>query len=108
MESISLKKVTGIVVACVIGAYAVSAKANEVEIEPKKVDKTIVKVTEKLSQFTVLKNKFDLDKNGLLSKEELVAGQAEKILNHFSEIDLNTDLGISEQELTKYIANLKE
>jgi len=109
MEAISLKKVTAIVGICIIGSYLVSANAtaNDLKVENKLTKANITISESALSQFSPLIEKFDLDKNGLLSKQEVKAAELENLLNNFDEIDLNTDSGISEEEFNQFIALVK-
>ncbi|MDG1751491.1 MAG: hypothetical protein P8I03_07510 [Thalassotalea sp.] len=115
MEAISLKKVTAVVLTCVIGSYFASASADDAKLEVKTdvssdVKADVVKVISEAktpSKFAMLVEKFDLDKDGLLSKAEIESSKSEKLLTVFSKIDLNTDSGISEAEFNQYIAKVK-
>lgn len=112
MKTISLKKVTAVVLTCVVGS---SYFANANETDAKLMEKTDAKVakvkviSEKkaASKFAMLVKKFDLDKDGLLSKVEIETSKSEKLLALFSKIDTNTDSGISEAEFNQYIAQVK-
>ncbi|MCO4800240.1 MAG: hypothetical protein KC484_13580 [Colwelliaceae bacterium] len=107
MTAISLKKVTAVVVTCVIGSYIASSSANDMNSEVKTKKVQAVDVTKGLNQFAPLVKKFDLNKDGLLSKAEVKASKLEKLISHFSEIDSNTDSGISEAEFNQFIAETK-
>lgn len=111
MEAISLKKVTAVVLTCVIGSYFANANENDAKVDMKtEVKKTEVKViteAKALSKFEVLVEKFDLNKDGLLSKAEIQTSKSEKLLALFSKIDLNTESGISEAEFNQYLAKIK-
>jgi hypothetical protein len=111
MNTISLKKVTAVVLTCVIGSYFANANENDTKLEVKtEVKSAAVKVISEAkssSKFAMLVEKFDLDKDGLLSKAEIQSSKSEKLLTLFSKIDLNTDSGISEAEFNQYIAQVK-
>lgn len=107
MTTISLKKVTAVVVTCIIGSYIANASANDMTSEVKVNKVQVADATTSLKQFAPLVKKFDLNKDGLLSKAEVKASKLEKLLSQFSEIDLNTDSGISEAEFNQFIARNK-
>lgn len=96
MNNISLKKLTLMVVIAAVTsnlAYANDAAA----LEKSKV------VSE--SKFTQLLNKFDQDKDGLLSAKEV---KAEVKLHHaFKDIDTNKDASINEAELNAFLSKIK-
>lgn len=117
MNNISLKKVTLIVTTCVLSSYFVSAKEETVKIdEPTAVasfktsvsnvintDDSALAANDTLSFLT----KLDSDKNGALSKAEVVESKSELLTQHFNDIDKNTDDVISKEELTDYLTALK-
>ncbi|MEW6990148.1 hypothetical protein AADZ91_05595 [Colwelliaceae bacterium 6441] len=105
MQVISLKKVTAVVVSCIIGSYI--ANANDVMPEAKPANAQIIKVKTAMNSFSPLIKEFDLDKDGLLSKAEVTASKHEKLLQHFAEIDLNADHAISDAEFKQFVAQVK-
>ena len=111
MEAISLKKVTAVVLTCVVGSYFANAIADDAKVEVNTdVKPAVVKVISENktpSKFAMLVEKFDLDKDGLLSKAEIETSKSEKLLALFAKIDSNTDSGISEAEFNQYIAQIK-
>jgi len=122
MEDISLKKVTAVVSICIMGSYLANANENDLiaEAETTKapvatiskatttIDKAELVESEKnLKQFSHLVEKYDVDKNGLLSEAEVKASQSDKLQNHFADIDANTDASISEAEFKQYITQVK-
>jgi len=101
MEAISLKKVTAIVFVCTLGAFMMNAQADNSAIETKVVVKDVVN---QVQSFSELINKFDVDNNGLLSETELKVSKVSLLIESFNKMDLNADLGISEQEFNQYLA----
>ena len=112
MKAISLKQVTAVVLTCVVGSsYFANANENDaklaVKADAKVAEVKTISVEKTPSKFAMLVEKFDLDKNGLLSKTEIQASKSEKLLSLFTKIDSNTDSGISETEFNQYLAQVK-
>jgi hypothetical protein len=118
MNHISLKKVTLVVSTCVLASYFVSAedKLRHVDVPvvmevTAKIDATKAKVTKGLASpvndISALLTQLDSDKNGLLSKAEVMASKNELLAKHFNDIDKNADLAISKEELKGYFSALK-
>lgn len=117
MNDISLKKVTAVVSICIMGSYLANASENDLTAKAETTKAPIattamnkvelVDSTENLKQFSHLVEKYDLDKNGLLSEAEVKASQSDKLQNHFADIDANTDASISEAEFKQYITQVK-
>ena len=96
MKNISLMKITLLVVVAAFTSSFVSA--NDVDTQ------STIKVAV-TSKFTQLLNQFDQDKNGLLSKKEVIT---EIKLHHaFKDIDSNNDSNINEKELNEFLAEVK-
>lgn len=65
-----------------------------------------VPLTEKMKpeiQFAQLADKFDTDKNGLLSQDELKASGNSDLYIAFNQLDTDSDTNISEQEFLAFI-----
>ena len=107
---------------CIMGSYLANASENDLTAKAEttkapvatilKATTAINKVelvdsTENLKQFSHLVEKYDVDKNGLLSEAEVKASQSDKLQNHFADIDANTDASISEAEFKQYITQVK-
>ncbi|MDO6447188.1 hypothetical protein Q4493_15560 [Colwellia sp. 1_MG-2023] len=115
MNTISLKKVTAVVLTCAIGSYVANANEGDAKLDVKTNVEAAVKTSEVAmisesktpSKFAMLVEKFDLDKDGLLSKAEILSSKSEKLVKLFAKMDLNTDAGISEAEFNQYIAQVK-
>jgi len=118
MNHISLTKVTVIVSTCVLASYFVSAEGkvdnldvpaievSSVKAEVSKVintDNTAVAIKDISSLLT----QYDSDKNGVLNKVEVAASKNELLVQHFKDIDKNSDTKISESELKDYFVSLK-
>jgi Ca2+-binding EF-hand superfamily protein len=56
-------------------------------------------------EFSQLADKFDIDKDGLLSKKELKASNNSDLYIAFNRLDTNSDTNISEQEFLAFIKN---
>jgi Ca2+-binding EF-hand superfamily protein len=112
MKAISLKQVTAVVLTCVVGSsYFANANENDTKLTVKAEDKVaevkVISETKTPNKFAMLIEKFDLNKDGMLSKAEVHSSKSEKLATLFSKIDLNTDSGISEAEFNQYIAQVK-
>ena len=115
MNTISLKKVTAVVLTCAIRSYVANANEGDAKLDVKTNVEAAVKTSEVAmvsesktpSKFAMLVEKFDLDKDGLLSKAEILSSKSEKLVELFAKMDLNTDAGISEAEFNQYIAQVK-
>jgi len=112
MEAISLKKVTAVVVISIMGSYLVNASENDVSTELETIKAEVSNLVKSssgknLKQFDQLIEKFDLDKNGLLSEKEVQLSKHEKFQNSFDVIDLNKDANISAVEFNQYITPVK-
>ncbi len=80
----NFKKIALVVVSSLVAAFYVSAaEVNEIDL-------------------TQLLNKFDNDKNGLLSKAEVITSKNKILLARFDEIDVNNDGGLSQKELESF------
>lgn len=112
MKVISLKKVTAVVSICIMGSYLVNANENDVTTELKTIEAEVSNLVKsssdkKLKQFKQLIEKFDLDKNGLLSEKEVQTSKHKKLQKSFDVIDLNKDSNISAVEFNQYITPVK-
>ena len=96
MNNISLKKLTlMVVIAAVTSNFAYANDAAVIE-KSKAIS---------ASKFTQLLNKFDQDKNGLLSAKEV---KSEVKLHHaFKDIDTNKDANINETELNAFLKKVQ-
>lgn len=115
MNPISLKKLTLIVSTCALASYFVSAKEGELNLDLPVTEVSAVKViATKSAPLDNLKNsagdileflaKFDLDKNSLLNKAEMLASKNDLLSEHFEDIDQNADEEISKEELESYFS----
>ena len=115
MKHISLTKLTLIVSTCALASYFVSAKESELNLDLPVAEVTATEVmATKSSSIVSLKNspgditeflgKFDLDKNSLLNKAEIIATKNEFLSEHFEDIDQNADKEISKEELETYFS----
>ncbi len=115
MDSISLTQVTAFVVAVSMASFLVNADddlayANEdntvVNAENSAnadaIKKAIEEVKEPNDKFTF--TSLDMDKNGMLSRQEVVDGKNEWLVESFTKIDSNTDESLTEQELVDFVA----
>lgn len=115
MNHISLKKLTLIVSTFALASYFVSAKENELNLVLPDAEVAAVKtVTTKARSIDSLKYsqgdistlfaEFDMDKNSLLNKAEILASKYELLSEHFSDIDQNSDNKISKKEFKNYFS----
>ena len=115
MKHISLTKLTLIVSTCALASYFVSAKEGELNLDLPVTEVSAVKViATKSAPLDNLKNsagdiseflaKFDLDKNSLLNKAEMLASKNDLLSEHFEDIDQNADEEISKEELESYFS----
>lgn len=107
MEAISLKKVTAVVVVFTMGAFLANANANDaknIEVKSAEAVTTVAEVVSQVGNFDALIKQYDKDNNGLLSQAELEASGKKILINAFSHIDKNADLGVSEEEFNQYLA----
>ena len=112
MTAISLKKVTIVVVTCIIGSYLANANSNEIIIKDetsKEIKNHVIEVKGEKNHdfFAPLIEKFDADNNGVLSEGEIKASEKAALISDFSKIDSNKDLVINQDEFEQYIAQIK-
>ena len=107
MNHISLKKVTLIVSTCVLASYFVSAEEKVSSFDTPTVAVASTKIATAVNDTSALLTQFDSDKNGLLSKAEVMASKNELLAEHFNAIDKNADSAISKSELKGYFTALK-
>lgn len=97
MNRTSLIEVSAFVVLATLAAFIVDAK------EPDELNTvSLERSTEITEQFEGLLKKYDADKNGLLSKDEVAKSKQEVIMRNFKAIDTNTDASISLEELNAF------
>ncbi len=97
MNRTSLIEVSAFVVLTTLAAFIVDAKESD-ELKTVALERS----TEISEQFEGLLKKFDADKNGLLSKDEVAKSKQEVIMRNFKAIDTNTDASISLEELNAF------
>lgn len=115
MDSISLTQVTAFVVAVSMASFFVNADdelayTNEdnslVNAENSANAEAIIAAIEEVKapsdKFTF--TSLDLDKNGMLSRQEVVDGENEWLVKSFTNIDSNADNSVTEQELVDFVA----
>lgn len=115
MDSISLTQVTAFVVAVSMASFLVNADddvANSNEdntvvntensANAEAIQKAIEAVKEPNDKFTF--TSLDTDKNGMLSRQEVVDGKNEWLVKSFTKIDSNADESLTEQELVDFVA----
>jgi len=112
MDSISLTQVTAFVVAVSMASFLVNADddlaytnedntvVNAANAEA--IQKAIEVVKEPNDKFTF--TSLDTDKNGMLSRQEVVDGKNEWLVKSFTKIDSNADESLTEQELVDFVA----
>jgi|TARA_R100001377_G_scaffold31072_1_gene16956 Ca2+-binding EF-hand superfamily protein len=115
MDSISLTQVTAFVVAVSMASFLVNADDDlaytnedntvvnaENSANADAIKKAIEEVKEPNDKFTF--TSLDMDKNGMLSRQEVVDGKNEWLVESFTKIDSNTDESLTEQELVDFVA----
>lgn len=115
MDSISLTQVTAFVVAVSMASFLVNADDDlaytnedntvvnaENSANADAIKKAIEGVKEPNDKFTF--TSLDMDKNGMLSRQEVVDGKNEWLVESFTKIDSNTDESLTEQELVDFVA----
>jgi hypothetical protein len=100
MKNISLSQMSSMVFIMLVASFFVSAKEVSSVIP-------VADVPVKQSINEVVFNTLDLDKDGLLSKDEITSSNNEILLISFEKIDSNADLFVSKQELTDFIDQVK-
>jgi Ca2+-binding EF-hand superfamily protein len=115
MNSINLTQVTAFVVAVSMASFLVSADDDlaytnedntvvnaENSANAESIKKAIEEVKEPNDKFTF--TSLDMDKNGMLSRQEVVDGKNEWLVESFTKIDSNADESLTEQELVDFVA----
>jgi hypothetical protein len=115
MDSISLTQVTAFVVAVSMASFLVNADDDlaytnedntvvnaENSANAEAIKKAIEEVKEPNDKFTF--TSLDIDKNGMLSRQEVVDGKNEWLVKSFTKIDSNADESLTEQELVDFVA----
>ena len=115
MDSISLTQVTAFVVAVSMASFLVNADDDlaytnedntvvnaENSANAEAIKKAIEEVKEPNDKFTF--TSLDMDKNGMLSRQEVVEGKNEWLVKSFTKIDSNADESLTEQELVDFVA----
>lgn len=115
MDSISLTQVTAFVVAVSMASFLVNADDDlaytnedntvvnaENSANADAIKKAIEEVKEPNDKFTF--TSLDMDKNGMLSRQEVVDGKNEWLVESFTKIDSNSDESLTEQELVDFVA----
>ena len=98
MNNVSLMKVTGLVL--VVAFASTLVNANE---KPKTTVSTVSQLVDEKELFTPL----DTDKNGLLSKKEVLESSNTLLQKEFDKIDVNSDSDISQEEFKVYLSKVK-
>lgn len=111
MNSISLTQVTVFVVAVSMASFFVSAddalahsteENSTTQAEQSVAVEVTAEVTKSNDKFTF--TSLDIDKDGKLSQQEVIAGKHEWLVKSFKKIDSNADEVITEQELVDFVA----
>ena len=115
MDSTSLTQVTAFVVAVSMASFLVNADDDlaytnedntvvnaENSANAEAIQKAIEVVKEPNDKFTF--TSLDTDKNGMLSRQEVVDGKNEWLVKSFTKIDSNADESLTEQELVDFVA----
>ncbi len=115
MDSISLTQVTAFVVAVSMASFLVNADDDlaytnedntvvnaENSANAEAIKKAIEEVKAPNDKFTF--TSLDIDKNGMLSRQEVVDGKNEWLVKSFTKIDSNADESLTEQELVDFVA----
>jgi Ca2+-binding EF-hand superfamily protein len=100
MKNISLSQISSVVVIMLAASFFVSA--NEVSTIITAADKPV-----KQSINEVVFNTLDLDKDGSLSKAEIISSNNEVLVSSFQKIDSNADLLVSKKELADFVDQVK-
>jgi hypothetical protein len=115
MNNISLTQVTAFVVAVSLASFFVNADdaladTNEgstlVHSETSVITEIVEVVIEEeqASNDKVTFTSLDIDKNGKLSQQEVIAGKNDWLVKSFKQIDGNADKSLTEQELVNFVA----
>lgn len=115
MDNISLTQVTAFVVAVSMASFLVNADDDlaytnedntvvnaENSANAEAIKKAIEEVKEPNDKFTF--TSLDIDKNGMLSRQEVIDGKNEWLVKSFTKIDSNSDESLTEQELVDFVA----
>ena len=109
MKNVSLMKLSAFVVMAAAASVSVNAEsrvsdANSTPVvtEAKAVTTKAVDLVSPDALFAPL----DVDKNGLITEQELGGTQSELLKEQFRKIDVNNDKGISEKELKDFLAKV--
>ena len=108
MQAISLKKVTVVVISLFIVSHFASANGNDLSSELQTANTVKSNKTNSTStKFNQLIKEFDLDRNDLLSRDEIKLVKQERLLKQFSTIDSNSDSSISKDEFNQFMTQVK-
>jgi len=99
MNNMSLIKISMVVITATFTTLLVSA------YDDISSTKQLKENMNKQIKFSQLADKFDIDKDGLLSKNELKATNNDALYIAFNRLDTNKDTNISEQEFLAFIEN---
>ena len=97
MKTINLGQLSSFVVIMLAASFFVSAT----EKEAAKPVQAVPAIND------VAFNTLDLDKNGMLSQQEIIASNNEVLVKSFPKIDQNADLSLSKQELADFVIQIK-
>ena len=113
MSSISLTQFSAFIAAVCFASFFVNAdddlaqeRSAPAQVEKVLLEESVEAVEESNDKFTF--TSIDIDKNGKLSKQEVVAGKNEWLVKSFKHIDSNADNAITEQELVDYVSQTVE
>jgi len=113
MSSISLTQFSAFIAAVCFASFFVNAdddlaqeRAAPAQVEKILLEQAVEAVEEEGDKFTF--TSLDTDKNGKLSKQEVVAGKNDWLVRSFKHIDSNADNSITEQELVDYVSQTTE
>ncbi|MEI6894429.1 MAG: hypothetical protein V5789_07315 [Colwellia sp.] len=118
MNNISLRQVTAFVIFVCLASFFVNAddaltnnmdasntdKSAEIHKENTISSDDVQTEEESNDRFTF--TSLDLDQNGKLNQQEVVAGKNEWLVRSFNQIDVNADELLTEQELVDFAHNL--
>jgi len=93
MKNISLVKISSIVIIAALASNFVSANDDVQTVVPQ-------------VSFSSLLSALDTDKNGFLDRSEVLDSDNEALKKMFSNIDLNSDSKISEDEFNSYLVKV--